>query len=866
MATNFPTSQDYPAELTSRHQWLVWRYIMKPGQKKPAKMPYYATTGHLRGWPLGKPRDGKETTEQPQVEQGHELDREHLVDFDTALAYAQARRFDGVGFAFLPGDGLIGIDLDGVVGGTDERAALGMGIRNACETFAELSPSGTGLHIIGLGECETFKSNDVGIEVFCGRQFFTMPGRHDDATPMELLPIPEDVLAQLRTMVDEAKEAARQAKAAPAPAPVSSAPAPARQRPAADTEAMRYCLHALQSAVQRISGCVEGGRNDALNQEAYGLGQLLHHGVISETTVRAELAAAAASCGLPPGEAQATISSGLRAGQVNPRPIPERQRPSRAPAPAPEPAPPAAPRIDPETGEILDVPEPANDNRPATESEFGQPLDVFGVQAPPELDLSILPPVIATYVQDQSELTGCDPAIIGMTALVSAAACITDAIKLQPKRNDPTWTESARLWVAVVGDPSTKKSPAISKAVRHVKRMDHRMAEQNSSALADHIWQHEQWKEAKKADKSNPPPEPKKPAMKRLLVEDITVEALSEVLKDNPRGVLALQDELTGWFASMDAYKGGTKGASKDRAHWLEAYNGGRRVVDRVTRGNIVVPNWSVSIIGGIQPDMMRRVASSMGNDGLLQRFMVVCARRAVLDVDRVPDMRAMDAYAELFDHLEGLQASGSVVHMEETAHQSREKVARYAKRLIDAIDHPHIQAWLGKWDGLYGRLLLLFHCIDCADARVHPCNELVTGETADRVERLMCGFLLHHAIHFYTDVVDANDRQENVRQLARLILAKGFDRITKRDMTLLWKASRKLEWWELRQVIDQLCTMDWLRPDPAALDTDGKPRAWFVNMAVHDMFNEAANRERSRRQDASSTLREMRDAYSTGS
>ena len=363
-ANKLPQSAAFPTELTDRPQWLVWRYINKPGQKKPAKMPYYATTGHLRGWPFGKPGDGVATPEQPQEEQGSELDRQHLVAFDDAMAFARARRFDGVGFAFLPGDGLIGIDLDATL--PLERMHA---IREACGTFCEASPSGTGLHIIGLGDCETFKFNPLGLEVFCGRQFFTMTGHHDQASPFDVRPIPPRVLEDLRAEVDAAKKAAKDAKA-PAQAPAL----PVAQRPiqAASSEAMRYCLHALHSAVQRISGCVEGGRNDALNQEAYGLGQLLHHGVISETTVRAELAAAAAACGLPPGEAAATISSGLRGGQDKPRPIPARHTPMRQQAPEPAPQ-----HIDPDTGEILDAAPPpsapmqaANDNTPAALSQF----------------------------------------------------------------------------------------------------------------------------------------------------------------------------------------------------------------------------------------------------------------------------------------------------------------------------------------------------------------------------------------------------------------------------------------------------------------------------------------------------------------
>lgn len=511
-----------------------------------------------------------------------------------------------------------------------------------------------------------------------------------------------------------------------------------------------------------------------------------------------------------------------------------------------------------------ETPEPsaANDNNPAPSSfEWSTPLDVFGIHQPPVLPMDVMPTPFQAYIADQAQLLGCDPAIIGIGLIVAAAAATTDDVKLQPKRKDPGWLEHPRVWAAIVGDPSTRKSPAISKAVRFIKRIDHALAVDNSSAYADYKAQHESWKEAKKADKTLP--EPKQPPNRRMVVEDITVEALTEVLKDNPRGVLTLKDELTGWFASMDAYKGGGKGASMDRAHWLEAYNGDRHIVDRVTRGQVVVPNWSTCILGGIQPDMMRSIAKSMGNDGLLQRFMIVCARPSVESVDEYPDFNAMDKVEAIFGHLASIQASGEKpVMLTEQAHENRLRVTGYAHRLVAALDSPHMKAWLGKWDGLFARLCIIYHAIECADQHIHPCSQPVPAAIAEKVERLMCGFLLHHALHFYNEIVDANDRQDHVRQLAKLILARKFARITKRDITLYWKASQRMEWWQVRSVIDVLCTMGWLEPDTGAIDMDGKPRSWHVNPAVHTGFHEHAEQERARRQDASKMLKELFTAY----
>ena len=89
------------------------------------------------------------------------------------------------------------------------------------------------------------------------------------------------------------------------------------------------------------------------------------------------------------------------------------------------------------------------------------------------------------------------------------------------------------------------------------------------------------------------------------------------------------QDELSGWFGSMDKYSG-ARGAQKDRAFWLQTYNGGSYTVSRITRGNVHIHNLSASIIGGIQPDPIRKLADGGEDDGLLQRFIPIMLRPAV--------------------------------------------------------------------------------------------------------------------------------------------------------------------------------------------------------------------------------------------
>ncbi len=200
-----------PAALRERAQWLVWRFEQKDGEAKPRKVPYYAN---------GSRRTGQ---------QGSDDDRARLVPFEHAHRALEAGNFSGLGFAFLPGDGLIGIDLDNVIdldtGEVQERAA---GIISACASFTEFSPSGKGVHIYCLGETKSHKSNEIGVEMFCGRQFFTVTGRQFPGSPDGVTEIRPAVIERLHQVIDEARGKHRATgSSSPARQPVGGGEQPA---------------------------------------------------------------------------------------------------------------------------------------------------------------------------------------------------------------------------------------------------------------------------------------------------------------------------------------------------------------------------------------------------------------------------------------------------------------------------------------------------------------------------------------------------------------------------------------------------------------------------------------------------------------
>jgi hypothetical protein len=196
-----------PEAMRGLPQWLLWRFEQHEGEKKPRKVPYYAA-GHRR-----------------TGGQGSDEDRGHLVSFDRALhVLARASRFDGIGFAFLPGDGLIGIDVDGAIDPeSGEISELCSEVIRRAASYTELSPSGRGVHVIVAGQTRSNKDNVIGLEVFCGRQFFTCSGKHWPGSPATVEPVSAEALAWMHAAVDEAKQRKRAPAAEPIVAPMATA-------------------------------------------------------------------------------------------------------------------------------------------------------------------------------------------------------------------------------------------------------------------------------------------------------------------------------------------------------------------------------------------------------------------------------------------------------------------------------------------------------------------------------------------------------------------------------------------------------------------------------------------------------------------
>jgi putative DNA primase/helicase len=104
---------------------------------------------------------------------------------------------------------------------------------------------------------------------------------------------------------------------------------------------------------------------------------------------------------------------------------------------------------------------------------------------------------------------------------------------------------------------------------------------------------------------------------------DASTEELQRMLANNLRGLLAVRDELSGWLGSFDQYRAAGRGA--DRAFYLECWNGGSFVNDKVKFDGapVRIDHASLAIIGGMVPDRLREVLVD-ADDGLSARFLYI--------------------------------------------------------------------------------------------------------------------------------------------------------------------------------------------------------------------------------------------------
>ena len=442
-----------------------------------------------------------------------------------------------------------------------------------------------------------------------------------------------------------------------------------------------------------------------------------------------------------------------------------------------------------------------------------QPTEIKAeLPAAPAFDAAtLLPAPLRDFVLDEADRMPCSPDYIAAALLVCLGSVIGARAALKPKRRDD-WIVTPNLFGGVVGDPSSKKTPAINTALRFIDRLEAKEAKRHEERMKVHTAEMAAF-EARRgaiqaamkkaasgkgdglrmdvavADLQALVP-PDAPAQRRFKTNDGTVAKIGDILVSSPGGLLVVRDELVGLLASWDR-----EGNEGDRAFYLEGFNGtGSFNIDRIGRGSLLVDTMCLSVFGGIQPEPMERylagMVNSLDNDGRIQRFQLLVYPDPVPWQwrDRYPVKGAREAVRDLFDRLaafdplqDGAQPADDFVKLPWFFFddKAQEVFIQWATDLhltrIASEQNPLMCQHLAKFEKLFCSLALILHL---AEGRIGP----VQSDTALRAAA-WCVYLEGHARRIYALVEVAKvsaARTLSRRLLARKLTADGF---TARDV-----------------------------------------------------------------------------------
>ena len=669
-------------------QWLCWRSEERDG--RPTKIPYDPLSG----------------------ERASSTDPKTWAAYGEAITAYRAHGYDGIGFAFTASDDLCGVDLDGCLDPeTGEIEGWAREIIEELDSYTEVSPSGTGVHVLVRGTLPAGRNRMGRFEAYDRARYFTLTGRHLAGTPTSIEARQEQLESVIRRVFAS-----------------TVAPRPnGHKEPTSALEAVGSGLSA-EEVVRKASSASNGERFVRL-----WAGDTSDYGSHSE----ADLALCSRLVfwtGSEPGRIDDLFR---RSGLYRPK-WDERHY-----------------------GDGRTYGQATVEKALETATEFYAAADDRGWEDPvplPEglppvapLNPTMIPEPLRGWIVDASERMQIPPDFAAAGAVVVAGSLIGRQVGIRPKRHDD-WLVVPNLWGAVVGRPSLLKSPALSEVMKPLSRLvaeayeehkernlahetDAMVAEATKAALKDELKKAARNGDSSKleeiARRGQDTEVPEEPVLRRYKTEDATVEKISEILLENPRGLLVHRDELSGWLRSLDKH-----GREGDRSFYLEAWNGtGSFDVDRIGRGSQHVQALCLSILGGIQPGPLstyvyQATRGEKGDDGLLQRFQLLVwpdPPPTWRNVDRWPDTEAKNRAYEVFERLdvldpEDLGANGEdegipAVRFTEEAQEVFDRWRDDLEVKLRTAELPAaLESHLAKYRSLMPSLALVFQIIGFVD------------------------------------------------------------------------------------------------------------------------------------------------------
>lgn len=413
------------------------------------------------------------------------------------------------------------------------------------------------------------------------------------------------------------------------------------------------------------------------------------------------------------------------------------------------------------------------------ERDGWEPIRLGSLPAAPSFPLDVLPLPARDLAESAAESIACPVDFPATAVLAAASGLIGRSVILRVKDG---YHVSAAIYLALVGSPSSGKSPSLRSAMAPLWEVSEMLRARWRDAM-------EAWEGKDDGERGD------EPELQRAVSTDPTTEALAPLLARNPRGLTVAPDEMTKWVMSMDQYKGGRGG---DRPFYLSAWGGEPVYVDRAKhmKEPIAVPHPYLTVVGGMTPDMLTSLSEGRGReDGFLARLLFTFPDRAPrrysetgIPEDTAGAWRRM-AMA-LWDRPmlgENGMLAPRIVCMNPDA--SREWAGwcrrHYAEQEADGFPQSLEGAW-GKLEAYTARLALVLHLMRLA---ADPTQSTEVAPPALPLEAVvdagrLIDYFKAHALRVHATIDGkAQEGGDDVRALAGWVLRNGLATFSTRDI-----------------------------------------------------------------------------------
>ena len=245
-----------------------------------------------------------------------------------------------------------------------------------------------------------------------------------------------------------------------------------------------------------------------------------------------------------------------------------------------------------------------------------------------DFPIECFPPMIQDIVIGLRESMGfpIDYTALAMLAAVSTAIGSSTRIK-----NFDNWMEPCILFAVIVGEPGTNKSHPLSAILKPLLDIDKSEYESYKVKYADYE-RRLQMQQGKK-NEGEEDDDLQKPIRRQLIVDDVTIEALMQVMDENPRGVCLYNDEFSSFLDNMDRY---THGSSEQA--YLSMFNG--KSISKNRKGeklSLRINDPFITITGTIQLGIITdQMEGRRKKNGFFERLIFAYPKKEILHLSEL--------------------------------------------------------------------------------------------------------------------------------------------------------------------------------------------------------------------------------------